>query len=68
MIMAPAMNSHMWDKPAVQRNVAQLRADGVLFDRSRGRLPELPHGGPGPHGLAGEDFPADRQALELVNK
>jgi len=30
-LMAPAMNSAMWDKPAVQRNVAQLRSDGVQF-------------------------------------
>ena len=30
-VMAPAMNSRMWEKPAVQRNVAQLRADGVLL-------------------------------------
>jgi len=27
-IVAPAMNAQMWQKPAVQRNVAQLRADG----------------------------------------
>jgi phosphopantothenoylcysteine decarboxylase/phosphopantothenate--cysteine ligase len=30
-IMAPAMNCEMWEKPAVQRNVAQLQADGVQF-------------------------------------
>ena len=30
-VVAPAMNSEMWSKPAVQRNVAQLRADGVQF-------------------------------------
>jgi phosphopantothenoylcysteine decarboxylase len=30
-LMAPAMNCEMWEKPAVQRNVAQLRADGVHF-------------------------------------
>ena len=28
MIMAPAMNADMWAKPAVKRNVAQVRADG----------------------------------------
>jgi phosphopantothenoylcysteine decarboxylase/phosphopantothenate--cysteine ligase len=27
-VVAPAMNADMWAKPAVQRNVAQLRADG----------------------------------------
>lgn len=31
MLVAPAMNCEMWAKPAVQRNVAQLRADGVQF-------------------------------------
>ena len=31
MILVPAMNSHMWEKPAVQRNVKQLRDDGFVF-------------------------------------
>lgn len=30
-LLAPAMNNEMWSKPAVQRNVAQLRADGLNF-------------------------------------
>ncbi len=30
-VLAPAMNCEMWEKPAVQRNVTQLRADGVHF-------------------------------------
>jgi phosphopantothenoylcysteine decarboxylase len=30
-LLAPAMNCEMWAKPSVQRNVDQLRADGVLF-------------------------------------
>lgn len=30
-VMAPAMNSEMWAKSAVQRNVTQLRADGVIL-------------------------------------
>jgi len=30
-VVAPAMNSRMWEKPAVRRNVEQLRADGVLL-------------------------------------
>ena len=29
-LMVPAMNVRMWTHPAVQRNVAQLRADGVI--------------------------------------
>ena len=28
-VVAPAMNCDMWEKPAVQRNVAQLQQDGV---------------------------------------
>lgn len=28
-LIAPAMNKEMWDKPAVQRNVNQLREDGL---------------------------------------
>jgi phosphopantothenoylcysteine decarboxylase/phosphopantothenate--cysteine ligase len=30
LLAAPAMNREMWDKPATQRNVAQLIADGVV--------------------------------------
>jgi phosphopantothenoylcysteine decarboxylase len=30
-LMAPAMNCEMWEKAAVQRNVQQLRGDGVHF-------------------------------------
>jgi phosphopantothenoylcysteine decarboxylase len=30
-LMAPAMSSPMWEKPAVQRNLAQLLEDGVTF-------------------------------------
>jgi phosphopantothenoylcysteine decarboxylase/phosphopantothenate--cysteine ligase len=29
LLVAPAMNVEMWDKPATQRNVAQLREDGI---------------------------------------
>jgi len=29
LLVAPAMNREMWDKPATQRNVAQLAADGA---------------------------------------
>jgi phosphopantothenoylcysteine decarboxylase/phosphopantothenate--cysteine ligase len=38
-IMAPAMNNDMWANKGVQRNVAQLRADGVrLIDPEEGWL------------------------------
>jgi phosphopantothenoylcysteine decarboxylase len=30
-LLAPAMNTAMWEKPAVQRNLTTLRADGVHF-------------------------------------
>jgi len=29
LLVAPAMNRQMWESPATQRNIAQLRADGV---------------------------------------
>jgi len=30
-VLAPAMNTEMWNKPPVQRNLKQLRADGLQF-------------------------------------
>ncbi len=30
-VVAPAMNSRMWQKPAVQRNLRQLREDGFII-------------------------------------
>jgi phosphopantothenoylcysteine decarboxylase/phosphopantothenate--cysteine ligase len=30
-LMAPAMNVRMWNSPSVQRNLATLKSDGVLF-------------------------------------
>ncbi len=38
-LVAPAMNADMWAKPAVQRNVAQIRADGFhIVDPQEGWL------------------------------
>jgi phosphopantothenoylcysteine decarboxylase/phosphopantothenate--cysteine ligase len=38
-VIAPAMNCEMWVTPAVQRNVGQLRADGVhIIDPQEGWL------------------------------
>src|SRR5208283_1355270 len=38
-IVAPAMNVQMWSKSPVQRNIAQLRADGMLIvDPETGHL------------------------------
>lgn len=30
-LLAPAMSNTMWEKPAVQRNIEQLKADGVYL-------------------------------------
>jgi phosphopantothenoylcysteine decarboxylase/phosphopantothenate--cysteine ligase len=30
-LMAPAMNVRMWNQPATQRNLAQLKKDGIVF-------------------------------------
>ncbi len=30
-LVAPAMNTTMWEQPATQRNIARLKADGVKF-------------------------------------
>ena len=51
-LVVPAMNVHMYDTPATQRNLAQLRADGLTIMEpdtgflaegyeGKGRLPEL---------------------------
>lgn len=38
-LLAPAMNSTMWEKPAVQRNLGQLREDGFhIVDPGEGWL------------------------------
>ena len=38
-VIAPAMNCEMWEKPAVERNVKQLRDDGVhIIDPGEGWL------------------------------
>ncbi|MBL0321249.1 MAG: bifunctional phosphopantothenoylcysteine decarboxylase/phosphopantothenate synthase [Ignavibacteria bacterium] len=39
LVVAPAMDTDMWLQPSVQRNVAQLRADGVtIIDPESGEL------------------------------
>lgn len=40
-VVVPAMNSHMWAAPATQRNIKQLKADGVMVvEPAKGRLAE----------------------------
>jgi len=53
-LVAPAMNPHMWRHPATRRNVEQLKADGIHFvgpnvgemaerdETGEGRLAEVP--------------------------
>ena len=65
-LMAPAMNSVMWQKPAVQRNLAQLRADGIsMIDPGEGHLS---CGMYGPGRMAEPDtiFQAIAERLEAV--
>ena len=31
LLVAPAMNKEMWDNPATQRNITQLKTDGILI-------------------------------------
>ncbi|KQN75218.1 bifunctional phosphopantothenoylcysteine decarboxylase/phosphopantothenate--cysteine ligase CoaBC [Devosia sp. Leaf64] len=47
-LLAPAMNPKMWDNPATQRNVAQLRDDGFSFvGPERGEMAESGEAGLG---------------------
>lgn len=47
-LMAPAMNPHMWSHPATQRSAAILRADGVAFiGPNAGEMAESGEGGVG---------------------
>lgn len=47
-LVAPAMNPRMWLNPATQRNVAQLKADGVHFvGPNVGEMAETGEAGPG---------------------
>lgn len=47
-LAAPAMNPRMWLNPATQRNVAQLRQDGIRFvGPNSGEMAERDEAGPG---------------------
>jgi phosphopantothenoylcysteine decarboxylase/phosphopantothenate--cysteine ligase len=47
-LVAPAMNPHMWGHPATQRNVVRLRADGVqIVGPNRGEMAESGEAGIG---------------------
>lgn len=62
-LIAPAMNTTMWEHPATQRNLDQLRADGVyLMDPDAG---EMACGTIGPGRLSEPDLIVAR-ALEIL--
>ena len=47
-LIAPAMNPHMWQHPATQRNVEALRDDGIHFiGPNAGEMAERNEAGPG---------------------
>ena len=65
-LLAPAMNSSMWEKPPVQRNTEQLRADGfLLIDPEEGYL-SCGARGPGRMASPEKIFQVIADALERV--
>jgi len=64
-LMAPAMNSEMWQKPAVQRNIAQLREDGVLFIEPGSGWLSCGQVGPGRMAEAAEILDRVRELLDV---
>jgi phosphopantothenoylcysteine decarboxylase/phosphopantothenate--cysteine ligase len=65
-LMAPAMNSEMWQKPSVQRNIAQLREDGVLFIEPGSGWLSCGQVGPGRMAEAAEILDRVRELLDLA--
>ncbi len=60
----PAMNPRMWSHPATQRNVAQLKSDGVQFlGPNVGEMAEANEAGPGRMAEPGEIVSAIEQFL-----
>ncbi|MFC5924171.1 flavoprotein [Micromonospora vulcania] len=57
-VLVPSMNAAMWQRPAVQRNVAQLRADGY------GVVPPVPVLALSTGTLAGRGMPSIEAVLE----
>ncbi|WP_339911123.1 flavoprotein [Symmachiella dynata] len=64
-LMAPAMNSEMWQKPSVQRNIAQLRDDGVLFIEPGSGWLSCGQVGPGRMAEAAEILDRVRELLDV---
>ena len=58
-VLCPAMNPHMWQKPAVRRNVKTLRGDGFIVVE--------PETGPTACGEEGEGrLPAEERLIEII--
>jgi phosphopantothenoylcysteine decarboxylase/phosphopantothenate--cysteine ligase len=67
-LMAPAMNCVMWAKPSVQRNVTQLRADGItLINPEEGYL-SCGMRGPGRMAEPEKIFRAIASGLDAIRK
>ena len=67
-VVAPAMNSEMWSKPAVQRNIVQLKADGIhIVEPCSGWL-SCGTVGPGRMAEPEEIVTAMNNALALIEK
>ena len=58
-LLAPAMNTQMWNNPATKRNIQQIRADGVkIIEPISGTLAWCrAHGGGGYNCASGSFFP-----------
>ena len=63
-LIAPAMNPHMWEHAATRRNLAQLVADGVaVVGPNAGEMAEARRGRHRPHGRAARDRGRGRAAI-----
>jgi phosphopantothenoylcysteine decarboxylase/phosphopantothenate--cysteine ligase len=64
-LVAPAMNPRMWLHPATQRNIAQLKADGIsVIEPAVGEMAERGEAGPGRLPEVAELVAAILQALK----
>lgn len=75
-VLAPAMNTHMWENPAVQRNLGRLRARGWVVVQPDSGMLACGHVGPGRlpdagvivEAVAGALKPRDRAAGALAGR
>ena len=67
-VVAPAMNPDMWDKPAVQRNLQRIRQDGALTVGPRDGWVSCRRSGPGRMAEPDEIFREIRLQLEALSE